>query len=59
MSKSEPLVKAVVAVDQEVRKAIMNLYTSLEELNDPKVAIELLSEHVAIIVEMINQYKNK
>lgn len=57
MSEPDALVKTVVACDQEVRKAIMSLYTSLEELKDHKIAVELLSEHVAIIVEMINKYK--
>lgn len=57
-SGSSPyIVQQVMKADQNIRKSIADLFIALEEMNDPKIAIELLSEHVAIMVEMINNFK--
>ena len=54
---SPRIVQQVLSTDQNIRKAIADLYLALEELNDSEIAVELLSEHVAIMVEMINNFK--
>lgn len=48
-----------LAIDQKLRKVIAEYYMALNEMGDPKKAIDLLSDHVAIMVEMINEFKNK
>jgi hypothetical protein len=47
----------VIACDQQVRKAVSELFRELESAGNPAVAVELLSEHTAILVEMINVFK--
>lgn len=52
-------VEIVINQDQSLRKAVADLYLSLNELNDPRIAVEILAEHVAILVDMINQFKGQ
>ncbi|MCX7678052.1 MAG: hypothetical protein N2316_02420 [Spirochaetes bacterium] len=51
--------KAIIEKDQALRKSVADLYATLVEANDPALAVELLAEHIAIMVEMINEFKNK
>ena len=46
-----------LAVDQKLRQTIAEFYMALNEMGDSKKAIDLLSDHVAIMVEMINELK--
>jgi hypothetical protein len=48
----------VLAKDQDIRKAIAELFLALNELHDPQIAVDMLAEHVAILLEMINTFKN-
>jgi hypothetical protein len=50
-------VKALMTKDQTLRKNIADLFVTLNELNDPQTAIQLLAEHIAIMVEMLNEFK--
>lgn len=60
MSKELPEnLKIVLEQDQVLRKQIAEFYLSLEKLRMPAKAVELLAEHVAIMVEMINEFKQK
>ena len=43
--------------DSKVRQAIADLYVVLEAGKNPDLAINLLAEHVAIMVDMINEFK--
>ena len=43
--------------DSKVRQAIAELYVVLEGGKNPDLAINLLAEHVAIMVDMINEFK--
>ena len=47
----------VIAMDQNLRKAIAEIFLALSEIDDKNLAVNLLAEHVAILVEMINQFK--
>ncbi|HON78259.1 MAG TPA: hypothetical protein PK544_07190 [Spirochaetota bacterium] len=53
------VMKHIIDRDQVLRKAIADLYVSLEKLNDPKLAVEMLAEHITMMVEMLNQFKGK
>jgi hypothetical protein len=53
------IMKHIIDRDQMLRKAIADLYVSLEKLNDPKLAIEMLADHITMMVEMLNQFKGK
>lgn len=53
------VMKHIIDRDQALRKAIADLYMSLEKINDPKLAIEMLAEHITMMVEMLNQFKGK
>ena len=44
--------------DVRVRQAVADLYLALVEAKNADVAINMLAEHVAIMVEMINEFKN-
>jgi len=57
--RSPAAVREIIEKDQQLRKAIAELYFSLEKLSDPKISVELLSDHVAMMVDMINQLKGK
>ncbi len=51
------ILKQIIDKDQNLRKAIAELYFSLEKVNDPKLAVELLADHIAMMVDMLNQLK--
>lgn len=52
-----PGVAAVIELDRKLRGEITQYYYALQKMNDPAKAIELLAGHVAIMVEMINEFK--
>jgi hypothetical protein len=52
-------VNRIVAKDKEVRQAIADLYMLLNGAGNPKMAIELLADHVAIMIDMINEMKKQ
>ena len=54
--KSQPA-NAVVEKDKAVRQAISELYFVLGRSGNPELAINLLADHVAIMVDMINEFK--
>lgn len=54
---ADGIIKGIIAKDQALRKAVADLYAKLVELNDPTVAVEMLAEHIAIMVEMLNDFK--
>ncbi|HPP50605.1 MAG TPA: hypothetical protein PLO73_11580 [Spirochaetota bacterium] len=56
---SAPQLKEIIALDQNLRKEIADLYTRLVELGDKEMAINILSDHVAIMVEMIVSFKTE
>lgn len=45
--------------DRALRHAVSDLYMALTRSGDPKTSIDLLAEHVAIMVEMINEFKRQ
>ncbi len=48
----------VIQADQRLRKAVADLFVCLEESGNHAMAVDILSEHTAILVEMINRFKN-
>jgi len=56
---SAPQLKEIIAIDQNLRKEIADLYTRLVDLGDKEMAINILSDHVAIMVEMIVSFKTE
>ena len=54
---SGPLDNNVNNLDQQLRKLIAEYYMALRELNNREQAIDMLAEHVSIMVEMINEFK--
>lgn len=50
-------VSVITEKDKIVRQAISDLYFSLIKANNPEIAINMLAEHVAIMVDMINEFK--
>lgn len=53
------LVSRIAALDEKLRKQIADLYLTLEESGNSLLAVEVLAEHVTILVEMINHFKTK
>ena len=49
--------KKLLAKDQTLRKEIADLFVTLNELQDPAMAVKLLADHIAILVEMLNEFK--
>jgi len=47
----------VLEKDQVLRKFIAEYYMALSEMKDPGKSVELLASHVAIMVEMIKEFK--
>jgi hypothetical protein len=47
----------VLEMDQVLRKLIAEYYMALNEMKDSGKSVELLASHVAIMVEMINEFK--
>ena len=50
---------AIIERDKLVRKSVADLYTVLSQSNQPDLAVKLLADHVAIMVDMINEFKGK
>lgn len=50
-------VTIITEKDKVVRQAVAELYSTLCAANNPDMAIELLADHVAIMVDMINEFK--
>ncbi len=55
---NEIILKRIIEKDSNLSKTVADYYMSLKELNDPAKAVELLARHVAMMVEMINDFKN-
>lgn len=58
-SNQDTALKAIIEKDSNLRQVVADYYMSLLELNDPPKSIELLAGHVAMLVEMINDFKKK
>lgn len=52
-------VNNVIELDKKLRTDITQYFFALQKMNDPSRAIELLAGHVAIMVEMINDFKKR
>lgn len=52
-----PDISVVIELDRKLRADITRYYFALQKMNDPAKSIELLAGHVAIMVEMINEFK--
>ncbi len=50
---------AIAQKDSELRQAVSELYMALSQQAEPSQAIDILAEHVAMMVEMINEFKAK
>lgn len=57
VNSPKQLAESVAKADQKVRGAVGELFMALDAMNDPAIAIDVLSDHAAILVEMINQFK--
>ncbi len=60
MEKSErgsPNQEKVIELDKQLRRMIADYYIAVKELNNQEKAVALLADHVAILVEMINEIK--
>jgi hypothetical protein len=49
----------ILEKDSRVRKAVADLYMALTGVQKPDLAVGMLAEHVAIIVDMINEFKKQ
>jgi hypothetical protein len=49
----------VANLDKQLRQNIAELYMALDEIPDKALAIDILAEHVAMMVDMINELKTK
>jgi hypothetical protein len=49
----------IIEKDKAVRKAIAELYTVLNETGQSAAGVKLLADHVAIMVDMINEFKKR
>jgi len=54
---NDNVLQAILEKDSNLRKIVADYYMSLKKLNDPAKSVELLASHVAIMVEMINDFK--
>lgn len=52
-----PQHRHVIELDRSLRKEITEYFFALNDMRDPKKAIDLLAGHVAIMIEMINELK--
>jgi len=52
-------VSEITEKDRALRHAVSDLYMTLSRSGDPRTSIDLLAEHVAIMVEMINEFKRQ
>ncbi len=48
----------VVELDKQLRQQITDYYMAVKGLNNREKAVSLLADHVAILVEMINDIKS-
>ena len=58
-SSVPPHLNAVIEFDKKLRGDIAQYFFALQKMNDPAKAVELLASHVAIMVEMINEFKKQ
>ncbi|HSV95402.1 MAG TPA: hypothetical protein VLM75_00560 [Spirochaetota bacterium] len=56
-ARSRDAASKIGEADRNLRKAIAALYLALEELDNPTMAVDILSEHAAMLVDMIRQIK--
>ncbi len=49
----------VANLDKQLRQDIAELYMALDEIPDRALAIDILAEHVAMMVDMINELKSR
>ena len=47
----------VAQSDEQLRRAVEEFFLAIEEMRNPELAVELLAEHAAILIEMIKQFK--
>ena len=47
----------VAQSDEQLRRAVEEFFLAIEEMGNPELAVELLAEHAAILIEMIKQFK--
>ncbi len=56
-NQNSEMIKAAIDMDQSLRKMIAEYYMVLKQMENPSKAVNFLAEHVAIMVEMINEFK--
>ena len=49
----------IIEKDKALRKAVADLYSVLSSSNQADLSVNLLAEHVSIMVDMINEFKAK
>jgi len=54
---NEANIKKVVELDKMLRQIIPEYFVALQNMNEPDKAVKLLTEHLSIMVEMINTLK--
>ncbi len=52
-------VSEIAEKDRALRHAVSDLYMSLSQSGDPRTSIDILATHVAMMVEMINEFKSQ
>lgn len=57
--QSNAQVSELAEKDRALRHAVSDLYMSLSQSGDPKTSIDILATHVAMMVEMINEFKRQ
>jgi hypothetical protein len=55
--KNDQAIQTVIAIDQQLRKIIAEYFMAIQQMNDPVKGVNLLAEHVSIMIEMINELK--
>ena len=58
MNRDQKLSK-VLELDKKLRKIIADYYFALNEMGDPTHAVQMLAEHITILVEMLNDLKER
>jgi hypothetical protein len=53
------LLEKIFESDSRLRKALADLYLNLAELGNASIAVDMLAEHTAMLVDMINQFKKR
>jgi len=49
----------VLSLDEQLRKKVAEYYLALSEIGDPARAVNMLADHITIMVEMLNDFKKK